>query len=93
MKVWFYRLTAIHFVATALTGVLLYFRPGGGRPGLYSEWAKEWFVMIHNGEWLSHVVLGRPFYSGIVVGAVLSGVLVRFSVQRLCRWAVSRNGR
>ncbi len=70
---------------TALTGLALYFRPGGARPGLYSEAAKEWLVMVHNGEWLSHVLLGRPFWSGIVIGALLSTVLVRFSVRSLSR--------
>jgi hypothetical protein len=80
---WFYRFTAVHFVLTALTGILLYFRPGGTRPGLYSEGVKEWIVMIHNGEWISFALFGRPFVSGIALGLVLATMLIKFSSRRL----------
>jgi hypothetical protein len=90
MKIWFYRLTAVHFIVTALTGLALYFRPGGNRPGLYSEELKEWLVMIHNGEWLSHLIFERPFYSGMLIGVLLSLVLVKFSAAALQRPRTSR---
>lgn len=80
---WFYRFTAVHFIVTSVTGVALYFRPGGNRPALYSETVKEWLVMVHNGEWISHVVAGAPFISGIVLGVALSAVLIRFSLRAL----------
>jgi hypothetical protein len=82
---WFFRFTALHFIVTALTGVALYVRPGGARPGWYSEQTKEILVMIHNGEWLGYVVLGRPFVSGIIVGSALAVVLIRFATRAL--WA------
>jgi hypothetical protein len=82
LKEWFFRFTAAHFVLTSLTGVLLYFRPGGTRPGLYSDQVKEWIVMVHNGEWISFALFGRPFVSGILMGLVLATVLIRFSSQR-----------
>lgn len=85
MKIWFYRCTAVHFIVTAITGLMLYFRPGGSRPALYSVEVKEWLVMIHNGEWISHLLLGRPFYSGLVLGLMLGAALVRFSVLSLRR--------
>jgi hypothetical protein len=79
MRNWFYRFTAVHFVVTAVTGMALYFRAGNGRPALYSDAVKEWLVMVHNGEWVSYLVVGNPFISGILTGAVLSTALVRFS--------------
>jgi hypothetical protein len=85
LKEWFFRFTAAHFVLTSLTGVLLYFRPGGSRPGLYSDQVKEWIVMIHNGEWISFALFGQPFVSGILMGLVLAGMLIRFSSQRFTR--------
>ena len=36
----FYRFTAAHFIVTAATGLVLYFRPGGNRPGLYQDGVK-----------------------------------------------------
>ncbi|GEM_PF-3137927 len=85
MKRWFYRFTAVHFIFTSLTGVALFFRPGGSRPGFYSDAVKEWLVMIHNGEWISYLFFGRPFYSGILLGVVLGVVLIRHSVQGLLK--------
>ena len=85
MKIWFYRFTAVHFIVTATTGVALYFRPSGNRPALYSEAVKEWLVMAHNGEWISHLAADRPFWSGIVVGIALSLALLRFSWGALRR--------
>lgn len=80
---WFYRLTAVHFIVTSATGLALYFRPGGGRPGWYSEAVKECLVMIHNGEWISAVILGRPFWSGAIIGGVLAWALSRFAWRGL----------
>jgi hypothetical protein len=59
--------------------MLLYLRPLDGRPGAYSERAKEWLVMLHNGEWISEVLLGNRYVSGLLVGAVLSALVVRFA--------------
>jgi hypothetical protein len=80
---WFYRFTALHFIVTAVTGIALYFRPGGARPALYSDRAKEWLVMVHNSEWISYVLFGNPFVSGIAVGSALALALVRFSLRSL----------
>jgi uncharacterized membrane protein YoaK (UPF0700 family) len=44
---------------------------------------KEWLVMLHNGEWVSYVALGRPFVSGIVIGGLLAFALTRFSLMAL----------
>ena len=85
MKLWFYRIAAAHFIVTAVTGLVLYFRPGGARPGLYSDAVKEWLVMFHNGEWISFVLLRQPLFSGLVVGAVLAVTLIRFSARMLLR--------
>ena len=85
MKLWFYRIAAAHFIVTAVTGLVLYFRPGGARPGLYSDAVKEWLVMIHNGEWMSFVLLRQPLFSGLVVGSVLAVTLMRFSARTLLR--------
>ena len=86
---WFYRLTAVHFVVTAVTGLVLYFRRGGGRPGLFGDDVKEWLVMIHNGEWLSYVVCARPVYSGLAVGLILAVTITRHSVRGI-RYRPSR---
>jgi hypothetical protein len=82
---WFYRFTAVHFVITSLTGVVLYFRPGNGRPGWYSDNAKEWLVMIHNGEWLSYTLFGRSVFSGLLIGSVLAMALIGFSTKGMRR--------
>ncbi|MBI5366289.1 MAG: hypothetical protein HZA54_04570 [Planctomycetes bacterium] len=76
MKLWFYRLTALHFLLTAATGMALYFRPGRARPGWYSIEVKEWLVMFHNGEWLSYVAFGKPVFSGVLVGSALATALI-----------------
>ena len=44
MKSWFYTFTAVHFFLTAISGVLLYFRPLDGREGWYSEKTKQVLV-------------------------------------------------
>jgi hypothetical protein len=54
-------------------------------PALYPEAVKEWLVVLHNGEWLSWLLVDRPFYSGIIVGLVLSVMLVRFSTASIPR--------
>ena len=77
----FYRFTAAHFIVTAATGLVLYFRPGGNRPGLYQDGVKEILVMIHNGEWLSYFILGKPVYSGIIIGLLLSFVVIRMALR------------
>ena len=59
MKIWFYRFTAVHFCLTALSGLILYFRPLKGREGWYSEQTKEWLVGLHNGELWSDLLLGN----------------------------------
>lgn len=84
-KLWFFRFTAVHFILTGLTGVALYFRPGENRPGWYSEQVKEILVMVHNGEWLSALLLGRPVWSGLAIGLCLSATLLWFSYRRLVR--------
>ncbi len=84
-KTWFYRLTAVHFLVTAVTGILLYFRAGNGRPGLYADATKEILVMIHNGEWISHLLAKRPFISGIAIGGALAYALCKFAVRGLVR--------
>ena len=88
-KTWFFRFTALHFVVTAITGVVLYFRPGGGRPGLYGDATKEVLVMIHNGEWLSAVLVHRPFISGIGIGSALAFALCKFAGASVLRWVVA----
>ncbi len=88
-KTWFYRFTAVHFVITAITGIALYFRPGAGRPGLYTDATKELLVMIHNGEWITGLLVRRPFVSGIVIGSALAFALCKFAAAGLVRSMVS----
>lgn len=76
---WFYRIAAVQFLVTVATGIALYFRPLDGRKGLYSEPFKEWLVMLHNGEWLSEVLLRTRYVSGLAVGLVLGVLVVRFA--------------
>ena len=83
MKIWFYRFTAVHFCLTALTGMVLYFRPHDGSEGWYSEQTKKWLVGLHNGELWSDLLLGNGLLSGIAIGLVLSITLVLFSVRSL----------
>ena len=83
MKIWFYRFTAVHFCLTAISGLILYFRPHGGSEGWYSEQTKEWLVGLHNGEIWSDLLLGNGLLSGIVIGLVLSTTLILFSVKSL----------
>lgn len=80
MKTWFYRFTAVHFCLTALSGVLLYFRPLEGREGWYSEQTKEWLVGLHNGEFWSYLLMENRYLSGIPIGLVLATTLIIFSV-------------
>ena len=83
MKIWFYRFTAVHFCLTALTGMILYFRPQNGSEGWYSEQTKKWLVGLHNGELWSDLLLGNGLLSGIAIGLVLSITLILFSVRSL----------
>ena len=83
MKIWFYRFTAVHFCLTALTGMILYFRPYDGSEGWYSEQTKKWLVGLHNGELWSDLLLGNGLLSGIAIGLVLSTTLILFSVRSL----------
>jgi len=83
MRRWFYRIAGVHFLVTALTGVALYFRAGPGRPGLYGDGVKDVLVMVHNGEWLGALLVGRPFVSGILIGVVLGGLLFRAAWRSL----------
>jgi len=77
-RTWFYRIAAAQFLVTAATGMALYFRPLDRRPGAYSESVKEWLVMLHNGEWLSHLALDNRYVSGLLVGSVLTALVIRF---------------
>ena len=83
MKIWFYRFTAVHFCLTALSGMVLYFRPQDGYEGWYSEQTKEWLVGLHNGELWSDLLLGNGLLSGLAIGVVLSTTLILFSVRSL----------
>ena len=83
MKIWFYRFTAVHFCLTAISGLILYFRPHSGSEGWYSEQTKEWLVGLHNGELWSDLLLGNGLLSGIAIGLVLSITLILFSVKSL----------
>lgn len=83
MKTWFYRFTAVHFCLTAISGVLLYFRPLEGREGWYSEQTKEWLVGLHNGELWSYFLFENRYLSGIPIGLVLATTLVFFSVRKI----------
>jgi len=81
---WFYRLTAAYFLVTACTGILLYFRPlTGERPGFYSDQAKEWLVMLHNGEIFGWLLARNRYVSGVVVGGALSYTLLKYSIRTL----------
>mgnify|MGYP001594821532 CR=1 FL=1 len=84
-RIWFHRLAAAQFILTAATGLCLYFRPLADREGAYGESAKEWLVMLHNGEWLSQLALGSRYVSGLAVGAVLAALVVRFAWRALRR--------
>ena len=81
MKIWFYRFTAVHFCLTALSGLILYFRPLKGREGWYSEQTKEWLVGLHNGELWSDLLLGNGLFSGIPIRLVLATTLILFLGQ------------
>ncbi len=83
MKTWFYRFTAAHFCLTALSGVLLYFRPLEGREGWYSEQTKAWLVGLHNGELWSYLLIENRYFSGIPIGLVLATTLIIFSVGKI----------
>ena len=80
IKLWFYRLTAIHFCLTATTGVVLYFRPLDDREGWYSETLKEILIGLHNGELWGHLLFDNRYLSGLVIGITLSAALIFFSI-------------
>ena len=81
LRAWFYRLAAAQFVATSVTGLLLYFRPLDDRTGVYPEKIKDWLVMIHNGEWITHLLLSNRYISGLIVGVTLSVLVLRFALR------------
>jgi hypothetical protein len=84
----FNRFTAAYFVVTAGTGLLLYFRPlEGEREGFYSARAKEYLVMLHNGELFSYLLSGDRYASGLAVGSALAASLAAFA------WKALRRGR
>ena len=85
LKIWFYRVAAVQFVVTALTGLLLYLRPLDDRAGFYSKGVKEWLVMLHNGEWLGFVLFGNRYVSGLLIGAVLAVLVSRLALRTLRR--------
>ncbi len=82
-KLWLYRAVAVHLAVTALTGLALYARPLDDRPGLYGEVVKEWLVMIHNGEWIGHLLFGRRWLTGVAIGAALAWPLLRHARRAL----------
>ncbi|OGQ21931.1 MAG: hypothetical protein A2138_20435 [Deltaproteobacteria bacterium RBG_16_71_12] len=76
-RLWLYRAVALQLAVTALTGLALYARPLDDRLGLYGKTAKEWLVMVHNGEWIGHLLLGNRWLSGALIGALLAWPLLR----------------
>ncbi|MGH9338156.1 MAG: hypothetical protein ACRD1R_00840 [Acidobacteriota bacterium] len=85
MKAWFYRFTTVHFCLTAVTGILLYFRPLDDRPGWYSEQLKEVLVGLHNGELWSYLLFGNRYLSGLLIGVALALVLIYQSTRKAGR--------
>lgn len=85
VRLWLYRLAAIQFGITALTGVALYFRPLDDRAGLYGKVVKEWLVLIHNGEWIGHLLFGWRYVPGVLIGVVLAWLTLRFVRRALVR--------
>lgn len=85
LKLWFYRFTAVHFCVTAVTGVLLYFRPLEEREGWYSEELKELLVGLHNGELWSQLLFENPYLSGLPIGLILAASLIFFSLRKQFR--------
>ncbi|MBI1945002.1 MAG: hypothetical protein HYS27_04855 [Deltaproteobacteria bacterium] len=86
-KLWLYRVLALQLAITATTGLALYARPLDDRPGLYGKAVKEWLVMIHNGEWIGHVLFGNRWLSGTAVGVALAWPLLRYARRTLLRRA------
>lgn len=82
-KLWLYRVIALHLAVTAITGLALYARPLDDRSGLYGKAVKEWLVMIHNGEWIGHLLLGNRWLSGLLIGAALAWPLLRHARRAL----------
>ena len=83
---WFYRFTAAYFLVSAVTGLILYFRPlKDERAGWYSDELKEWFVMLHNGELFSWLLTGNRYWSGVLIGSALAFALVKYSLSALRR--------
>ena len=83
LKTWFYRFTAAHFCVTAMSGVLLYFRPLEHRAGWYSEEVKEFLVGLHNAELWGQLLLDNPYLSGPPIGIMLAAVLIRKSARKV----------
>ncbi|MDA2938430.1 hypothetical protein MYX75_09230 [Acidobacteria bacterium AH-259-A15] len=82
MKSWFYRFTAAHFCLTAITGLLLYFRPLDDREGWYSNEVKEVLIGLHNGELWSYLLFNNRYPSGLLIGIILGVSLITFSVRK-----------
>jgi len=82
-RLWLYRIAAVQFLLTSTTGLILYFRPLDNRAGAYPNALKEWLVMFHNGEWLSHVLFGSRYVSGLLIGGTLAVLTWRFALRAL----------
>lgn len=91
-RLWLYRAVALQFGVTALTGLALYARPLDDRAGLYGKTAKEWLVMVHNGEWIGHVLVGNRWVSGLIVGLALALPALRYARRALRRPAADPRG-
>ena len=83
MKSWFYTFTSVHFFLTAISGVLLYFRPLDGREGWYSEKTKQVLVGLHNGEFWGHIIFENRYFSGLPIGIILAVTLIFFSIRKI----------
>ena len=83
MKSWFYTFTAVHFFLTAISGVLLYFRPLDGREGWYSEKTKQVLVGLHNGEFWGHIIFENRYFYGLPIGIILAVTLIFLSIRKI----------
>ncbi len=93
MRIWFYRFTAAHFCVTAITGILLYFRPLEDRAGWYSEGIKELLVGLHNGELWSQLVFDSRYLSGLPIGIILAATLIVYSLKKRFSECPAKEGR